>query len=144
MVEAATAVEPSEADISGKSAYHGAYFLLYRLHVLLSECNEHSRSRSYADWKLTLDAVFREIVWKMGVPERAVRDGLVKEKVIPALAEFNSMSGRKVSRQSVGGSADKVYTALAEYEILLRDVMGRAGLNMPGVDDPRFAFRKGK
>lgn len=142
MVEAADSAVPAEFDLSGKSVYHGAYFLIYRLHVLLSECNEMSRKGDFLGWKRTLDAVYRELVWKMKVEDRAERDRIIKEVVLPELKAFIAAATR--GSQPASSIGDGAYTALADYEIFLRDVQGKYGMMMPSTDDPRFAFRKGK
>lgn len=118
------------AENFGKAAYHGGYFVIARIHVLLTECNDHSKVGEFLNWKRTLDTIYREIDWKLNPSEREQRVIKLRE-LLPKIRFYVQTNGGKASGAAKALAADEAYTLLADYEVFLRRLMGKYGLVMP-------------
>lgn len=136
---------PPEVEEWGQRAtYHGGLPKQWRLHGLWEDANTYSRVGDFLRWKRTLDVIYRELVFIMKKDEQTETRKLIEKQVVPALKNFTGISGNKgITSGIVSQSNDLAYQKCIEYEIKLRKISGRHGLDMPKADDPRYAFSSG-
>lgn len=132
--------ESDYPDMSGgKAAFHAAPLKLFALRLLWDNCNDHSRAGNYVLWKRELDIIYKELLFVIKKDQVEKKEDCLQE-VLVAFKEWYKVARIKQGTQK--STADSVlYVALTKYEELLRRVSGGAGLDMPSVDDPRYAFR---
>jgi len=115
------------------SAFNMAQLDLYRLHILLSDCNSLSRLGDLINWKRVLDALFRELSAHFTDPETEASNKLVTDKLVPAMKDLGVYQARFKGKTNkyIQVRQDAVYTFLSEYEISLRKVLKRLGISLP-------------
>jgi len=115
------------------SAFNMAQLDLYRLHILLSDCNNLSRTGDLINWKRVLDALFRELSAHFTDPETEAANKLVTDKLVPAMKDLGVYQARFKGKTNkfVQEKQDASYTFLSEYEISLRKVLKRLGISLP-------------
>lgn len=113
-----------------QSAFNMASLDLYRLHVLLSDCNDFSLGGSFIQWKRRIDCLDRELYPHQ---EKTERTDIGKHVVltVKSMKEWNNSMRTKKPMSKVEELADDVYTNLHWYEIKERAVMKRLGINLP-------------
>jgi len=115
------------------SAFNMAQLDLYRLHILLSDCNNLSRAGDLINWKRVLDALFRELSAHFSKDETKDCNDLVTDKLVPAMKDLGVFQARfrGKTNKHIQLRQDAVYTFLSEYEISLRKVLKRLGISLP-------------
>lgn len=112
------------------SAFNMAQLDLYRLHVLLSDCNTSSRNGNLFFWKRTLDALYRELCPHFRDDEQKSCEKIIT-KLIPDLKSFQDVQNKRLKNVKAQGFNDAAYTGLSDYEVSLRKIMKRMGINLP-------------
>jgi len=131
MADSVDAMFKAAAEQGKLSAFNMAQLDLYRIHVLLSDCNTYSRDGNLVLWKRTLDALSRELHPHFEGKEEAGYNVCIVN-VVPALKIFiQNRAKPKIKAGLRLLSDDSAYTFLAEYEVVLRKVMKRMGINLP-------------
>ncbi|KKN54756.1 hypothetical protein LCGC14_0589080 [marine sediment metagenome] len=115
------------------SAFNMAQLDLYRLHILLSDCNNLSRAGDLINWKRVLDALFRELSAHLTDTEADGCTDLVTGQLVPAMKDLGVLQAKFKGKTNkfVQAKMDAAYTYLSAYEISLRKVLKRLGISLP-------------
>ena len=127
--------ELGELEDMAKSAYsatkiHGGFFDVYRINVLLGNCNTFSSKGDLVMWKRTLDALHREVSPRIDEKENKVISPLVTTQLLPVMRRYADERKKRVPHD-LELLTDQLYTLLYQYEIVLRKVLHRIGVNLP-------------
>lgn len=110
---------------------HGGFFDVFRINVLLGNCNRFSASGDLVMWKRTLDALHREVSPRIDKRKEAPKiEQIVLQKIVPAMRAYMVAKNKRVSK-FLPALTDQLYTLLYQYEILLRAILHRIGVNLP-------------
>src|SRR3990167_6278966 len=123
-----------------KTAFNIAIASLMRVNNLLIEANYFSRNSQPDIWRLTLDALFREVYPKLK-PEQIEGNERKKIKGFKNIVIEVSLAERKLAMAQVNNEyavpkrLDELYKALGEYEQELRKAMDKAGMLVTDAED---------
>ncbi len=119
-----------------QSEFNMAFSYLNRLNFLFYDCAAASMSLDVFKWYHSLLAIYREISTEMK-PDELTKSRDYKDKISPlinAALEKQGVTGKLVV-------SSKLYNELHEFELFLRGIMKKSGLQLKMADDASRALR---
>lgn len=121
------------AEYYEKSEWNEALAKLMRIDGILRHSYESKVDKNYESWLIAIDGLYMEMIawFKEDEQKECDKLALVCEQVL-----MNYKEGKKVN------IAD-LRRALRNYEVQIRRLMKKYGVDLPTTEDPSTAFRRG-
>lgn len=109
---------------------------LFRLNHLLYMIDGHAIDLNAHSWFHTLLALFRELSTYMKDEDKQVWNGKIK-----AINQLISQSNKNSMRTGTNEISSNLYSELHSFELFLRDILDKSGLQMKLQEDPTKALQ---
>lgn len=129
------------ADVNAsRTKFHGGWFDVYRIHILMSHCNKYSEEGDLQKWKRSIDALHREVSPMIASVDKKskkseentqeqIRD--VTGRIVHVMKDLMVAKDRRLPVRNIALLNDQAYTLLYDYEMLIRKVTHKIGINLP-------------
>lgn len=127
-------------DADRSSAYNEGLLQIQRLHFLWIEANNYSRKGNYAQWRWTLDAIWRELSRDAlkNTGKKISPDDIIEAEEKNKWFKQYKVIEKQISEAITNKQQRNIYESISSMEIFLRalqDAVGKGGKYKSHADD---------
>jgi len=119
-----------EAKEQSMTTFNMAVATLMRLDNALKDCNQFSRTHQFKDWFYSIEVLYKEL------------KPYFKSDEAEKIDKYYNISKNLASSKSKVDN-NSIHNQLLKFEISLREIINKRGLDFPRSGDPRFALGGG-